>query len=184
MGSGARLAIELRAREVARGGTLDGAVTLSGGRAGARVVVLELKLETIAPSVPRPTIGRVVPLAGAFDWKDGAPVSFPFRLSIPADAPATDAGFAHRAVALACLRGEGDVVAWAPIVVRDAVVPATRAIPVVTPIELPGRAVLAQWIDGKWYPARAVATKGDRVRVEWNDRRLGQSSWLDPDSVR
>ena len=47
-----------------------------------------------------------------------------------------------------------------------------------------GAQVLAQWQDGQWHPARVVAMQNGLVGVDWENPKLGQSSWVQPQQVR
>ncbi|MDQ3036850.1 MAG: sporulation protein [Myxococcota bacterium] len=47
-----------------------------------------------------------------------------------------------------------------------------------------GTPVLAQSHDGHWHPARVVALQNGMIGVDWDDAKLGQSSWVQPQQVR
>jgi hypothetical protein len=46
-----------------------------------------------------------------------------------------------------------------------------------------GSLVVAQWQDGNWHPGRVTAMQNGFVGVDWDDPRLGASSWLQPTQV-
>ena len=47
-----------------------------------------------------------------------------------------------------------------------------------------GMHVYAQWQDGNWHPGRVVAMQNGVIGVDWDDPKLGQSSWVQPHQVR
>ncbi|UJR86924.1 sporulation protein [Sandaracinus amylolyticus] len=47
-----------------------------------------------------------------------------------------------------------------------------------------GTHVFAQWQDGHWHPARVVAMQNGVYGIDWDDPKLGQSSWVQPHQVR
>jgi hypothetical protein len=44
--------------------------------------------------------------------------------------------------------------------------------------------VSAQHPNGNWYPGRIVAMQNGMIGVDWDDPKLGQSSWVQPHQVR
>ena len=47
-----------------------------------------------------------------------------------------------------------------------------------------GARVFAQWQDGNWYPGTVVQVQGSVVGVDWEDARLGSSSWVQAHQVQ
>jgi hypothetical protein len=47
-----------------------------------------------------------------------------------------------------------------------------------------GARVVAQHPNGTWYPGRVVGMQNGMVGVDWDDAKLGQSSWVQPQLVR
>jgi hypothetical protein len=47
-----------------------------------------------------------------------------------------------------------------------------------------GAHVSAQHPNGNWYPGRIVAMQNGMIGVDWDDAKLGQSSWVQPHQVR
>ena len=47
-----------------------------------------------------------------------------------------------------------------------------------------GEKVLAVWTDGNWYPGKVTNIQDGYVGVDWEDPKLGQSSWVEPAKVR
>ncbi|MFO0713674.1 MAG: hypothetical protein U0353_27725 [Sandaracinus sp.] len=47
-----------------------------------------------------------------------------------------------------------------------------------------GAHVTAQHANGSWYPGRVVAMQNGMIGVDWDDAKLGQSSWVQPHQIR
>jgi hypothetical protein len=48
----------------------------------------------------------------------------------------------------------------------------------------PGTAVMAQWQDGNWHRARVAGFQNGSYGIDWEDPKLGASSWCAPHQVR
>ncbi|MBI2571250.1 MAG: sporulation protein [Candidatus Schekmanbacteria bacterium] len=47
-----------------------------------------------------------------------------------------------------------------------------------------GSSVLAQWTDGNWYPGAIVQVHGNLFGIDWQDPRLGASSWVQAHQIQ
>jgi hypothetical protein len=90
---------------------------------------------------------------------------------MPAQAPVPGQAFSGQPVAGQPIPGQpfpGQPLPGQPIL----------AMPVVQQPLGVGAPVLAQWTDGNWYPGTVVQMQGSMVGVDWEDPRLGASSWV------
>jgi hypothetical protein len=204
---GGTLELRLEGGTVAPGGTLRGTATFVSGRRAQTISAIKLRFvvdERPAPSVPpsdrdatprthrAPASRDVIPeqaISGAFVSEPGQTYVRAFELEAPSHAqPSARSVRDYRVIASADVEGEIDPRASAEVVVdrRRASRPSATTTDerIGEMIASIGAFVLGRWQDGNWYAGRVVATQNGYVGIDWDDARLGASSWLLPSEIR
>jgi len=145
-------------------------------------------------------------LAAPFQSNPGQRYDMPFQIAVPSDAPGSNRGTVDWRVATMCdIEGEIDDGAGAEVLIRGGAwgaqpqmqggaagtleamkqqAIAAHAAAVGGAILAPGTAVVAQWQDGNWYRARVSGFQNGMYGIDWDDAKLGASTWCAVHQVR
>jgi hypothetical protein len=177
---------------VAAGQVLGGTVTFTGGKRSQQVtnIVVRFVAESRAEAKPgqpppasqtKPVVPELV-VTGAFQTQPGTPHSFPFQFQLPPQlAPEIKGQLDYKLTASVDIPGEADAHAVADLQVLGGMAP---AMPKMGPMLGIGARVTAAHPMGGWHPGTIVAEQAGNFGVDWDDAKLGQSTWVPSQQVQ
>lgn len=185
--------------QIAPGGALSGNVTFTGGKRSQNITSIKVRFVCEqrpmgAPGAPppAPSTKDVVPeqlVSGAFQTQPGTPHTFPFQIQLPPQLAAEIKGqLDYKLLAAVDIPGEVDAHAASDIQVLGGMAmgaqpPMGAPMMGAPPIGV-GASVLAQHPMGSWSPGRVVAVQNGMFGIDWDDAKLGQSTWVQAHQVQ
>ena len=200
---GGTLTMQLQQMQCAPGQTIQGVVTFTGGKRAQNITSIKVRLSMTethpampGKPAPAPHTMNVVPeqtLSGAFSVQPGTPCAFQFQMQLPPQMkPEVKGQIDYRIGASADIPGEVDQHANVDIQVIGG---GPMGMGMGQPMQQPmmqksmgtpqiGEAVTGEHPMGGWHPGKIVAIQNGALGVDWDDPKLGQSTWLQPHQVR
>jgi len=194
---GGTLTMVAQSTQVAPGQMVAGTVTFTGGKRQQNITNIKVRfvVETkpmAEPGKPPPAGATkdVVPeqmVTGAFQAQPGTPHPFQFGFQLPPQMlPEVKGQTDYKILASADIPGEVDAHAVVDVQLVGGGAPMGMGMGMGAPPAMPtmGSAVMAQHPMGGMHPGKVVAMQNGMIGVDWDDAKLGQSTWVAPSAVQ